>query len=184
MSKMILNITAALFSALILCNCVEDESTLGESTVNNDNTYSPLTVKAAMNDQQQKVISYFYEGANQATGMAYNGSTSKTTLTTGATGMGIMNLVIGVERGWISREDAANHIVKIVRFLKTADRFAGAWAHWYRPDGKTLPFGNQNEAGEIVETAFMMGGLLTACEYFTGNSEAEKECSFWISLIF
>ena len=65
MSKMILNITAALFSALILCNCVEDESTLGESTVNNDNTYSPLTVKAAMNDQQQKVISYFYEGANR-----------------------------------------------------------------------------------------------------------------------
>ena len=103
MSKMILNITAALFSALILWNCVEDESTLGESTVNNDNTYSPLIVKAAMNDQQQKVISYFYEGANPATGMAYNGSTSKTTLTTGATGMGIMNLVIGVERGWISR---------------------------------------------------------------------------------
>ena len=75
MSKMILNITATLFSALMLWNCVEDESTVGESTVNNDNTYSPLTVKAAMNDQQQKVISYFYEGANQTTGMAYNGST-------------------------------------------------------------------------------------------------------------
>ena len=74
MSKMILNITATLFSALMLWNCVEDESTVGESTVNNDNTYSPLTVKAAMNDQQQKVISYFYEGANQTTGMAYNGS--------------------------------------------------------------------------------------------------------------
>lgn len=78
MSKMILNITATLFSALMLWNCVEDESTLGESTVNNDNTYSPLIVKAAMNDQQQKVISYFYEGANPSTGMAYNGSTSKT----------------------------------------------------------------------------------------------------------
>lgn len=139
MSKMILNITAALFSALILCNCVEDESTLGESTVNNDNTYSPLTVKAAMNDQQQKVISYFYEGANQATGMAYNGSTSKTTLTTGATGMGIMNLVIGVERGWISREDAANHIVKIVRFMKTADRFAGAGLTGTDPMAKIHP---------------------------------------------
>ena len=56
MSKMILNITAALFSALILCNCVEDESTLGESTVNNDNTYSPLTVKAAMNDHAVQFI--------------------------------------------------------------------------------------------------------------------------------
>lgn len=175
MPKMILNIAAALFSALMLWNCVEDESTMGEGTVNNDNSYAPTVVKGAMNEQQQKIVNYFFKGANQATGMAYNSSTDKSTLTTGASGMGVMNLVIGVERGWISREDAANQIVKIVRFLKTADRFAGAWAHWYKPDGKITPFGNQVEAGEIVETAFMMGGLLTACEYFTGDSSAEKE---------
>ncbi|MCS2585098.1 hypothetical protein NXY00_21700 [Bacteroides sp. BFG-551] len=175
MSKMILNIAAALFSALMLWNCVEDESTLGDPTVNNDNTYSPTVVKGAINEQQQKIVNYFFKGANQATGMAYNSSTDKSTLTTGATGMGVMNLIIGVERGWISREDATDHIVKIVRFLKTADRFEGTWAHWYKPDGKITPFGNQEEAGEIVETAFMMGGLLTACEYFTGNSDAEKE---------
>lgn len=187
MSKMILNIAAALFSALMLWNCVEDESTLGDQTVNNDNTYSPTVVKGAINEQQQKIVNYFFKGANQATGMAYNSSTDKSTLTTGATGMGIMNLIIGVERDWISREDAADHIVKIVRFLKTADRFEGTWAHWYKPDGKITPFGNQKEAGEIVETAFMMGGLLTACEYFTGNSDAEKEIrnttqEFWESI--
>lgn len=50
-----------------------------------------------------------------------------------------MNLVIGVERGWISREDAANHIVKIVRFLKTADRFAGAWHIGTDPTAKLSP---------------------------------------------
>ena len=145
--------------------------------MNNDNTYSPLTVKAAMNDQQQKVISYFYEGANQTTGMAYNGSTSKTTLTTGATGMGIMNLVIGVERGWISREDAAEHIVKIVRIPENSRPILPEPGRiGTDPTAKILPLRKpKNEAGEIVETAFMMGGLLTACEYFTDNSEAEKE---------
>lgn len=172
---MILNVAATLFSALMLCNCVEDESTTGEPIAGNDNSYAPALVRGAMNEQQQKIVSYFFKGANPATGMAYNSSTSKTTLATGATGMGIMNLIVGVERGWISREDAAAHIVKIVRFLRTADRFAGAWAHWYRPDGTTVPFGNQVQAGEIVETAFMMGGLLTACEYFTGDAAAEQE---------
>lgn len=175
MSKMIINIAIALFSALMLCNCVEDESTLGDSTTANDNSYAPAVVKGAMNEQQQKIVNYFLKGANPTSGMAYNSSKDKTTLTTGATGMGIMNLIIGVERGWIGREDATRQIVKIVRFLKTADRFAGAWAHWYKPNGKITPFGNQVQAGEIVETAFMMGGLLTACEYFTGDSNAEKE---------
>lgn len=187
MSKMILNIVAALFSALMLCNCVEDESTIGDTTTVNDNTYSPLAMKSLMNEQQQKVVNYFVKGANQATGMACNSSTDKTTLTTGASGMGVMNLIIGTERGWISREDATNQILKIVRFLKKADRFKGTWAHWYKPDGKITPFGDQKEAGEIVETAFMMGGLLTACEYFTGDSEAEKEIrrttqEFWESI--
>ena len=67
MSKMILNIAAALFSALMLCNCVEDESTIGDTTTVNDNTYSPLAMKSLMNEQQQKVVNYFVKGANQAT---------------------------------------------------------------------------------------------------------------------
>ncbi len=175
MSKKILNILAVVLFSIVLCSCVEDESTMGDDTVTNDNTFAPMAVRAAMNEQEQKIVNFFYKGASQSTGMAYNSSTDNSTLTTGATGFGIMNLVIGVERGWIKREDAANQIVKIVRFLKTADRFAGSWAHWYKPNGKITPFGDQVQAGEVVETAFMMGGLLTACEYFTGDTNAEKE---------
>ena len=53
MSKMILNIAAALFSALMLCNCVEDESTIGDTTTVNDNTYSPLAMKSATTKSSQ-----------------------------------------------------------------------------------------------------------------------------------
>ena len=175
MTKMILQTVTLLIALLACAGCVEDESTTGDAFVDNDNTYSPAVMRNLMDEHEQKVISYFTAGANSATGMAYNSSTDKATLTTGASGFGIMSLVVGVERGWLQRDEAVDQIVRIVRFLKKADRFAGAWAHWYNQSGKIVPFGNQNQAGEIVETAFMMGGLLTACEYFNGNSAGEIE---------
>ena len=169
--------TAMSALALTIClstGCVKDLSTTGDGYVQNDNTYDPVTVRAALNAQQKKLVNYFFEGADQVSGFAFNSSTDRTTLTTGATGMGIMNLIIGVERGWISREDAAAHVMKIAEFLDKADRYHGSWSHWYTSDGKTAAFGNQTAAGEIVETAFMMAGLLTASEYFTGSSEDES----------
>ena len=170
-----INILVALFTTLFTCSCVDDESTLPAPSTSNDNSYSPVTVKAMMDEQQKKIISLFYEGADPTTGMAYNNPKYKETLTTGASGMGVMCIVAGVERGWIDRAAGAEHIAKMTRFLKKATRFEGAWSHWYYTNGAPYPFGNQVAAGEIVETAFMMGGLLTACEYFTGNSDAEKE---------
>ena len=175
MLKMLGYTTMVLLSVSVWSSCVKDESTTGDSYTANDDTYAPAAVRAVMNEQQQRVIDYFYRGAEATTGMACNSSSDPSVLTTGATGFGVMNLIIGAERGWISRDDAAARIVKIVRFLKTADRFAGAWAHWYKPTGRITPFGDQVQAGELVETAFMMGGLLTACEYFTGDSDDEKE---------
>lgn len=175
MFKMIFNLTLLWIFAAALCGCVRDDSSTGDSYVENDNTYAPEILRNRMDEQQQKVIDYFVSGANPETGMAYNSSNNKSTLTTGASGFGIMCMIVGVERGWIDRQAAAEQIARITRFLKSADRFAGAWAHWYDPSGKILPFGNQVQAGEIVETAFMMGGLLTASEYFQGDTEAERQ---------
>jgi len=58
------------------------------------------------------------------------------------------------------------------------------WSHWYNPDGTAYPFGDQVKTGDIVESAYMAAGLLTASEYYTGNSAVETEirdsvASFW-----
>ncbi len=178
-------IECSLLSLLLCVACVPDLSTTGEHfEQQNENTYDPAYLKNVMDEQQQKIMNLFYTGAEPNSGMAYNDPSHKSVLTTGATGFGIMTLIAGVERGWITREAAAEQIVKIVRFLKKADRFEGAWAHWYNVKGEIVPFGNQVQAGEIVETTFMMEGLLTACEYFTADNEAEKEirettAEFW-----
>jgi hypothetical protein len=64
---------------------------------------------------------------------------------------------------------------KIVRFLETADRFHGAWPHWWNGEtGKVKPFSTKDNGGDLVETSFMIQGLLCVRQYFKEGSERER----------
>lgn len=143
--------------------------------VKQDETYSPDKIRPVIDEWQQKTFNYFYEGASATTGLALEGNERGEIITTGGGGFGIMALIVGTERGWITREQSANQMRKIVRFLGKAERFKGVWSHWYNPDGTAHPFGDQIQTGDLVETSFLMAGLFTAKEYFTGSSAIEKE---------
>ncbi len=142
--------------------------------VKNDETYSPDKVRLVLNEWQRKNFSFFYEGASP-TGLALEGNERGDVVTTGGTGFGLMALIVGAERGFITREQAANQTKEIVQFLGKAERFKGVWSHWYNPDGTAHPFGDQVKTGDVIETSFLMAGLLTAYEYYTLNNQAEKE---------
>jgi hypothetical protein len=94
---------------------------------------------------------------------------------TGASGFGIMAIVAGVDRGFITREQGIERLTRIVNFLEKAPRYHGAWSHFMDGNSaETLPvFGMFDNAGDLVETAFLMEGLLAARQYFNGSSEAE-----------
>lgn len=167
---------------LIFYSCKEPEiPTI--IVVKNDETYAPAKVKAVMDEWQRKNFSFFYEGAS-STGMALEGNDRGDVVTTGGSGFGVMALIVGVDRGFITRDQGANQTRKIVQFLGRAERFKGTWSHWYNPDGTAHPFGDQVKTGDLIETAFMMAGLLAAGEYYTQNTAVEKEIrdsvsSFW-----
>lgn len=151
--------------------------------VKNDETYAPEKVKAVMDEWQRKNFNFFVDGASP-TGMALEGNDRGDVVTIGGSGFGIMSIIVGTERGWITREQSTTQMQKIVRFLGKAERFKGAWSHWYNPDGTSHPFGDQVKTGDLIETAFMMAGLLAANEYYTGTTVVEKEirdsvASFW-----
>ena len=150
-----------------------------------DETYSPSAVRPVLEKWQHNTFKYFYDGASP-TGMALEGNNRGDggVVTIGGGGFGVMALIVGSERGWITREQSAEQVQKIVRFLGKAERFKGVWSHWYKPDGTSQPFGNQVQTGDLVETSFMMAGLLTAGEYFTDSNGVEQEIrdsvsSFW-----
>ncbi len=84
----------------------------------NDDTYLPAKVQPVLEEWHRKTFSYFYEGADPLTGMAYEGNERGSIVTIGGSGFGVMALIVGSERGWITRQQAAERTQKIVRFLE------------------------------------------------------------------
>lgn len=134
--------------------------------------YNGLTDDELLDTIQQTTLHYFWEDAHPNCGMAREGMDmghSLDTVTTGGTGMGIMTIVVGAERGFITRAAAAVRIRTILAFMQdVTPRYHGAWSHHYNGvTGATIPFaGAEDNGGDLVETAFLIEGILTARQYF------------------
>lgn len=98
---------------------------------------------------QEYTFRYFYDFAHPASGMARERNTSGDVVTTGGSGFGIMALLAGIERGYITRQQGVDRMLKIISFLENADRFHGVWPHWLNGNtGATVPFSeSDNEIG-------------------------------------
>jgi exo beta-1,2-glucooligosaccharide sophorohydrolase (non-reducing end) len=137
----------------------------------------------AMNDDelltmlQHEAFLYYWEAAGTHSGMAHeNVPGDDRIVATGATGFAIMALVVGVERHFVTREQGIERLEKVLSFLEHAPRYHGAWSHYNSDDtAKTMPlFGMYDNGGDLVETAFLMEGLLTARGYFNGRDQREQ----------
>lgn len=136
---------------------------------------------------QRGCFRYYWEVANPASGMAIEVLPGDENLVAlGASGFGIMAQLVATERKFITREESVARLLKIVRFLAKADRFHGVWPHFL--DGRTGRanpyFGKYDNGGDLVETAFMIQGLLAARQYFNQENAAEREIretitAFW-----
>jgi hypothetical protein len=115
---------------------------------------------------QQQTFKFFYDYAEPNSGMARERNGSNELVTTGGTGFGLMAMVVAIERNFITRQQGINRLNKIVSFLETADRFHGAWPHWVNGNtGKVIPFSTKDNGGDLVETSFLVQGLLTFRQY-------------------
>jgi hypothetical protein len=86
-----------------------------------------------------------------------------------------MALLVGIERGFITRAEGAERLTRIVGFLEKSDRFHGAWPHWLEgPTGRVKPFSRNDNGGDLVETSFLIQGLLCVRQYFRDGSPAEQ----------
>jgi hypothetical protein len=124
---------------------------------------------------QQQTFKYFWEFAHPVSGLARERNTSGETVTTGGSGFGIMAIPVAVNRSFITRAQGLARMQTIVGFLKnTAQHFHGAFSHWMNgTTGAVVPFGTNDDGADIVETSYMMMGLITARQYFNGADAAE-----------
>ena len=147
------------------------------------NKFNSKEEEAVFNKVQKASFEYFRKGAEPISGLGrerihMDGNypeNDQTTVTSGGSGFGVMALLVGIERKYISRKEGVERLDKILHFLETADRFKGAWPHWwYGETGKVRPFGTKDNGGDLVETSYMLQGLLCLRQYLQHGTTAEK----------
>lgn len=146
-----------------------------------------LKIKKGLSDDQlldlvqKQTFRYFWDFAHPVSGMARERSNRSfdygdEVVTTGGTGFGVMATIVAAERKFITRAEAAAHTKKIVDFLWKADMFHGAFPHWLDgTTGKVIRFSPKDDGADIVETAFLFQGLLTAKQYYTADNAVERD---------
>ncbi|MFN3694289.1 MAG: glucoamylase family protein, partial [Ignavibacterium sp.] len=151
-----------------------NESPLSDSVVA---TTHIMSDEEFLDMTQRATFRYFWDYAHPVSGLARERLGSGETVTIGGSGFGVMALLVGAERGFKSRDLVVKRMLKILNFLvNQADRFHGAFPHWMNGStGQVIPFGQYDDGGDLVETAFLIQGLLAARQYFDGQDSSETQ---------
>jgi hypothetical protein len=131
---------------------------------------------------QWRTLDYFWDFAHPACGMARERSNPvagydyNNTVTTGGTGFGVMALLAGVSRGFIERAAVLERLRQIVAFLQRAKSYHGVFPHFlHGTSGQTIAFSPKDDGGDLVETSFLMMGLLAARQFFCSRDAGESD---------
>ncbi len=175
---------------MLLSSCGGDDYTYnpvpteipGEDSTDDDPGQTvAISDEELMDFIQEETFKYFWDFAEENSGGAreryHPNEPGRDTnvVATGGTGFGLMALLVGMERGYITREQGLERLQTLLDFLENADRFHGVWSHWINgTNGSVIPFSPQDNGGDLVETAFLTQGLICVKEYFKDGTQEEK----------
>ena len=135
-----------------------------------------ISDNALLDTIQKRTFKYFWDYGHPVSGLARERSNSTPeVVTTGGSGFGIMAIPVAISRNFINRAQGLTRMQTIVSFLKnTAQKFHGAFPHWLNgTTGVVIPFSTKDDGADLVETSYLMAGLVTARQYFNGADAAE-----------
>jgi hypothetical protein len=156
------------------------------TSIDSTNKFPTITDDQLLTLVQKQTFKYFWDFGHPTSGLARERNTSGDVVTTGGSSFGVMAIVVGINRQFVTRADGLARMQKIVGFLKnTAQTFHGALPHWMNGvSGVVVPFSTQDDGADIVETSYMMEGLLTARQYFNGAGTDETQLRADINTIY
>jgi hypothetical protein len=144
--------------------------------INPSNKFPLISDDALLDSIQKATFRYFWNYSSETSGLACDkSSTYKDYCSIGATGFGIMTLPAAIERGFITRTEGLARLQKIVDFLKNSvSSYKGVFPHFVNGNtGSVIPDGIL-DGWDLVETSFLMMGLLTSRQYFNNPSLEEN----------
>ena len=152
------------------------ETKVFATAIDSSRKFTAITDAELLTKVQQQTFRYFWDFAHPISGLAREGSKHAANIvTSGGSGFGIMAILVAIERGFITRSQGFQRMQTIVAFLKnTAQNFHGVYPHWLDgATGATIPFSTNDNGADLVETSFLMQGLITVRQYFNGADALE-----------
>ena len=124
-------------------------------------------------DQVEKSsFQYFMEEVDPRTYLVKDRAREDTVYSVGLSGFQITVYVIGVERGWIAREEAVRRISVALDFIYYHTKsYHGLVPHWLGMDREEIW---EKGTGDAVETSYLLAGAIVASEYFDRDDPQEK----------
>lgn len=176
-------ILAVISFCALLCACNTVNTPLNNVGVNRKKSFSDD--EEFLTYVQKQYFNFVWDAALPSSGLSRvrildeDPAKDQFTITMGSSGFSIAGIIVGIERGFISRKDGVERLEKIASFLERSDRYHGMWSHWVDDrTGRTIPFANpqsKDNGGDTVESAFLAEGIIVAREYLKNGTSKEQE---------
>jgi hypothetical protein len=132
---------------------------------------------AQLDEVQRGCFNFMWNAANPTTGMVPD-RTSGPTISTAGVGFELASIPIGVERGWITREEGRARVTLILDSLaRDPDiRHEGLFQHFI--DGGTAGPHTNPELEHVVSTidsGLLFSGMIVASQYFGGEVKVKGD---------
>ena len=129
---------------------------------------------------QRGAFNYFLHAYNPRNGLVADTSRPDSPASIAVIGFALSAYPVGVERGWIQRGDAVQRALVTLRFFMDCDKSGSAEATGYR--GFYYHFLDMDRGTRVwhsevslIDTGFLMAGVLTAAAYFDADTAEETE---------
>ncbi len=154
--------------------------------IDSSRKFAAISDNALLDLVQQQTFKYFWDFAHPVSGLARERNTSGDLVTSGGSGFGIMTIPVAINRNFITRAQGLARMQTIVAFLKnTAVKVKGAFPHWLNgATGAIIPFSANDNGADLVETSYLMMGLLTARQYFNDPGAIETALRNDINILY
>ncbi|MEZ6243296.1 MAG: glucoamylase family protein [Phycisphaerales bacterium] len=126
--------------------------------------------EALLDEIEHASFLFFWKAVSPETGMVYD-RTSSDVISVGGVGFQLSALPIGVERGWITREEGRERAVQILSALERepTNRKAGLFYHFLEPDDARPRRVGAELVVSTIDSAVLFAGMMTAGSYFGGD---------------
>ncbi|HEX7155025.1 MAG TPA: glucoamylase family protein [Thermoanaerobaculia bacterium] len=139
-----------------------------------------LTSEQLLDDVQQRTFNWFWETTNPKNGLVHDRWPTKSFSSIAAVGFGLTSYGVGVERGWITRDAAAQRVLTTLRFFLNAPSgpaaqgmtsYRGFYYHFL-----DMETGERFKDVELstIDTTLMLAGALFCQSYFDRDNETER----------